>query len=135
MARRSRAIAWATSDQGPMAERMASTTLLRMARTQTAEPVIFRGGVIALVMVAQVTLSALAFSSLVDPSWIAGIYDDADYDDVVALATAGTGNVAPVILAVSRPSLLPLGRLLDCGDAAAPVRSASALHPRAPPTV
>lgn len=104
-----------------------------MARTQTAEPVIFRGGVIALAMIAQATLSALAFASPADPSWISGIYDDADSDDVGALVTAGTGNVAPVIPAVSRPSLLPLGRLLDCADTAAPVRFASALRPRAPP--
>jgi hypothetical protein len=104
-----------------------------MARTQTAEPLIFRVGVIALVMIAQAALSALAFASPADPSWISGIYDDADYDDLVALATAGPGNVAPVVPAVLRPSPLLLGRLLDCGETAALVRSTSALRPRAPP--
>ena len=88
---------------------------------------------IALVMIAQAALSAIAFASPADPSWISGIYDDADYDDLVALATAETGNVPPVVPAVFRPSPLLLGRLLDCGEPAALVCSASALRPRAPP--
>lgn len=104
-----------------------------MARAQFAESLIFRFGVIALVMIAQAILSAIAFASPADPSWISGIYDDADYDDVIALATAGTGSVAPAIPAVLRPSPLLWGRLPDCGEPAALVRSASALRSRAPP--
>lgn len=116
-----------------MADRLPRTTLQNMARTQFAEPLIFRVGVIALVMIAQASLSAIAFASPADPSWISGIYDDADYDDVVALAATGTGTVAPAMPALLRPSPLRLGRLPDCGEPAALVRSASALRPRAPP--
>lgn len=36
-------------------------------------------------------LVSLAYASPPDPTWIAGIYDSADYDDVVALLTDGTG--------------------------------------------
>ncbi len=36
-------------------------------------------------------LLPLAYASPPDPTWIAGIYDNADYDDVVALVTDGTG--------------------------------------------
>ena len=104
-----------------------------MARTQFAEPLVFRVGVIALVVITQAVLAAIAFASPADPSWISGIYDGADYDDVVALATAGTGSVAPAIPAVLRSSPLLFGRLPDCGEPAALVRSASALRPRAPP--
>ena len=84
-------------------------------------------------MIAQATLSALAFATPVDPSWIPGIYDDADYDDVITLAASATGNVpsvAPAVLAPGRPLI---GCLLDCGESAAPVRPASALRSRAPP--
>jgi hypothetical protein len=34
---------------------------------------------------------ALAYVSPPDPSWIAGIYDDRDYDDVVGMVTDATG--------------------------------------------
>src|SRR5215467_10545675 len=33
----------------------------------------------------------LAYASPPDPSWISGIYDDCDYDDVVGMVTDGTG--------------------------------------------
>lgn len=104
-----------------------------MARTQTAAPLIFRAGVIALVMVAQAALPALAFASPADPSWISGIYDDADYDDLVALATAETGSGVPVVPTVLRPRPLLWGHLLDGAGTVALVRSVSAPGPRAPP--
>jgi hypothetical protein len=104
-----------------------------MARTQAAGPLIWRVGVIALVLIAQAAISALAFASPADPSWISGIYDDADYDDLVALAAAGTGNTAPVVPTVLRPRPLLAGRLLDGGEPAAPVRPGSALRIRPPP--
>lgn len=104
-----------------------------MAGTQAAEPLIWRAGVIALVMIAQAALSALAFASPADPSWIFGIYDDADCDDLVALAAAETGNVAPVVPTVLRPSPRRAGRLADGGEPAALVRSGSALRIRPPP--
>ena len=103
-----------------------------MARTPTTEPLIVRIGVIAL-MIFPVGLSALAVASPVYPSWIPGIYDDADYDDVVALATPGTGNGAPVAPALLRPDPALIGHLLGCSKPAALVRSAPALSPRAPP--
>jgi hypothetical protein len=36
-------------------------------------------------------LVSFAYASPTDPTWIAGIYDNADYDDVVGLLTDGTG--------------------------------------------
>lgn len=112
---------------------MMATTLRCMMRTRTAESVILRIGLIALVVIAQAALSALAFASPANPSWIPGIYDNGDGDDVIGLAAAETGNLAPVVPAVLRPGPPLIGRLLDCGKRAAHVRSASALCPRAPP--
>ena len=43
------------------------------------------------VMVSIILTVPLAYASPPDPTWIPGLYDDADYDDVVGLATDGTG--------------------------------------------
>ena len=40
-------------------------------------------------------LPALAQVSPPDPSWVPGIYDDDDFDDVVTLVVMGTGNLLP----------------------------------------
>ena len=93
----------------------------------------FRSGLVALVMIAPVTLSALAFASPPDPSWIPGVYDDADYDDAVALVTSATGNVAPAVPAALRSGRPRIRCLLDFGETASLVGSASARRPRAPP--
>ena len=94
---------------------------------------IFRIGLIALVIIAQTTLSALAFASPPDPSWIPGVYDDADYDDVVTRVMSATGNVAPMAPAALRSGPPRIRCLLDFGETAALVGSASVLRPRAPP--
>ncbi|HYB41964.1 MAG TPA: hypothetical protein VEL75_09365 [Candidatus Methylomirabilis sp.] len=39
-------------------------------------------------------LAPMAYASPPDPSWIPGLYDGADYDDVVVLVTSGVGVVA-----------------------------------------
>ena len=36
---------------------------------------------------------ALAYASPPDPAWIRGIYDDADFDDVIVQVTSATGHV------------------------------------------
>lgn len=112
---------------------MTATTLRGMARTRTAESVISRIGLIALAVIAQAALSALAFASPADPSWIPGIYDGGDSDDVVGLAASETGHLTPALPAVLRPGPPLIGCLLDCDTPAAYVRPASALGPRAPP--
>jgi hypothetical protein len=43
------------------------------------------------------TLTALAYATPPDQSWLGGLYDDGDYDDVVSLATASMSvETAPV---------------------------------------
>ena len=51
-----------------------------------------------LVLAAGLALPTLAHASPPDPSWIPGVYDDADFDDVVTQVVSGTGNVTPGIL-------------------------------------
>ena len=50
-------------------------------------------------------LTPVAYASPLDPSWIGGVYDDADYDDVVVLVMSAVAAVTPSLLAA--PSLLP----------------------------
>jgi len=49
-------------------------------------------------LIALTTIIPLAYASPADPTWIAGIYDNADYDDVVSFLTdktdASSGQVA-----------------------------------------
>jgi hypothetical protein len=88
---------------------------------------------IALVVTLVSALPILAHASPPDPSWIPGIYDDADYDDVVTLVVSGTGHVAPGSLV---DLLLPprfAGRLLQASEAPPAAFGASAVQSRAPP--
>ena len=39
-----------------------------------------------------VSLAPLAYASPPDPGWIAGFWDNGDYDDVVLLATSSVGT-------------------------------------------
>ena len=48
------------------------------------------------IVLALILLPVIAFAIPVDPSWIAGIYDDADGDDIVSLVSeASAANTAP----------------------------------------
>jgi len=60
------------------------------------------------IVLALILLPVIAFAIPVDPSWIAGVYDDADGDDIVSLVyETSAANTAP-------PSHLgPLPRLLE----------------------
>src|SRR5260370_18203058 len=78
-------------------------------------------------------LTPLAYASPPDPSWIRGIYDDADYDDVVVLITSAAAVTAPVLV-VSIRLLPPLAVLApQRAKRAVPTRPFSSLQPRAPP--
>jgi len=57
------------------------------------------------IIAALILIAPIAFASPPDPAWIAGIYDDADGDDVVTLVYETAG-----IEGVSLGSVLPLSR-------------------------
>ncbi len=87
----------------------------------------------ALLPIACATLPILAHASPPDPSWIAGIYDDDDYDDVVILVESGTGSAAHWASADVPPLLRRLERLAPAPENAAATSCPSAVHSRAPP--
>jgi hypothetical protein len=96
---------------------------------------ISRGGLIILILVALATTSSLAYASPPDPSWIPGIYDDVDFDDVVGLATSETslvGAEGAVILRLVPPTTSPEAPRLESAIIRLPT---AALHVRAPPAL
>jgi hypothetical protein len=88
---------------------------------------------VALVLIGPiVALTPLAYSTPLDPSWICGIYDAADYDDVVVLITSEAGGVTPSLLPEFLQGLVVAGILQHTG-ARVPTATVSTLHSRAPP--
>src|SRR5215813_281649 len=67
------------------------------------------------IVVTLILIAPIAFASPPDPSWIAGIYDGADGDDVVALVYETAG-----VEAVSLGSILPLPRASNISLASGP---------------
>jgi hypothetical protein len=73
----------------------------------------------------------LAYASPVDASWIAGVYDAADFDEVVSAATAleSSAESGPAILFISFHFSAPL----VAAHLAASEASSWSLQSRAPP--
>jgi hypothetical protein len=80
-------------------------------------------------------LTTLAYASPPDPSWIAGLWDGGDHDDVVIRITASTGVVE------SSPrdeasSILPFNALRsETDDRRVSSHTSSVSHARAPPAL
>jgi hypothetical protein len=82
--------------------------------------------VIALLLVLIVGgLTPLAHATPVDPTWVAGFWDNGDFDDVVLLVCATAAAVHPA------PSLPDSGRVL-VGTLSAPDPGAPPVHVTAP---
>ena len=81
------------------------------------------------------SLSVLAYASPPDPSWVRGVYDDADFDDVVCLVLANAGLVDDSVPVEGRPDfVLTRAEVLSNDQSVAPF-SLSSPQPRAPPTI
>jgi hypothetical protein len=80
-----------------------------------------------------VVLTPMAWASPIDPSWIKGVYDGGDFDDVVTYLTSGTVAIPTLPVA----ELLPLLAFVPA-DVATDERLGASLplsshSPRAPP--
>ena len=89
--------------------------------------------VVGLALTLTSALPALAQASPPDPSWIPGIYDDADFDDVVGLVMQAAAVVGPANLTGLQlmPPLAAIAALLP--EQSPSSLSISTLHARAPP--
>ena len=92
-----------------------------------------RALLVAPLLFACATLPALAHASPPDPSWIAGIYDDADYDDVVTLVQSGAGGLAPAVPTDLAPIRRTVELLIPAPEKTTAALRPSAVHSRAPP--
>jgi hypothetical protein len=90
--------------------------------------------VLTLVLVAlMLSLAPLAYATPPDPTWISGIWDDDDFDDVVGYITSATGLPSDPVACDSRP--VPTSAVLKLSAFQAAVSAPrSASSPRAPPT-
>ena len=85
----------------------------------------------ALVLTSIAALPAMAHASPPDPIWIAGVYDDGDQDDLIALAawaTGATGAALDVHL-----TFFPVEDLSPVRDPAPAAGTPSPVRARAPP--
>jgi hypothetical protein len=87
-----------------------------------------------LILIAIASLTPLAHASPPDPTWVAGLWDDGDHDDVILLvcATAAAMHSAPPTLD-SRRAVVGVVTGLD--PDAPPFRAAAPVATRAPPRV
>jgi len=79
-----------------------------------------------------VTLTPLAHAGLPDPTWISGIWDGDDFDDVVGYITSAAGLLPHPVAGDLRPVARPV-RLCPLGFPAPVSAPRSASSPRAPP--
>ncbi len=79
------------------------------------------------------SLTAMAYASPPDPSWIKGVYDDADFDDVVVLITSGSGAVELAPVAELQPLLVAVTPVVESVTGPVPTPSLESAQPRAPP--
>ena len=88
---------------------------------------------VVLLLLAPVALPGLAHASPPDPTWIPGIHDDGDGDDVVSRIASGTGH--PPAAAPTSLSFIArlVARLTSTPERMPLALWASAAPPRAPP--
>ena len=95
----------------------------------------YRIALVPLLGLSLFTPVALAHASPPDETWQPGIYDDADFDDVILLITSLTGTTpdAPVALVIRAPATGALVALAVPGDL--PARLVLPDASRSPPSV
>ena len=86
-----------------------------------------------LLTVALATLTPLAHGSPPDPTWIAGLYDDADHDDAVLAVTASIASLDRQPLHDPRCVDSTVTSVLSVDESPHATPSLSSNHTRAPP--
>ena len=79
------------------------------------------------------TLRVLADANPPDPTWIAGFWDDADYDDVVILITSTSGIADANPFVEVKPLRVFIAAVTTDDHQPVPALASSLRHSRAPP--
>ena len=82
---------------------------------------------------ALLALVPAAHASPPDPSWIPGLYDNADFDDIVLLITSNLGATQPSMVWSVRPVASVIGLLTPMAAEPRPLFPRSSVLSRAPP--
>jgi hypothetical protein len=96
---------------------------------------VWLGGLVLVLVALMLTLTTLAYASPPDPTWIAGLYDDDDFDNVVEFITSSSGVAVALVLTDLCPVPNPIVLQLQPADGIVAFIPLSAFGPRAPPTV
>jgi len=75
----------------------------------------------------------LAYADPPDPTWIAGFWDDADFDDVIIRVTSTSSVSETGLLSALAPHWMPIGTLALAGDRPDPNPTVAPHRPRGPP--
>lgn len=92
-----------------------------------------RLAVVALLLWTLIGLLPLAYATPPDPSWVRGVYDDGDFDDVVSLITSTSAVVETPTPDAGVLGPLRFGEPLPPESVLGPAPEYSPLQPRAPP--
>jgi len=82
---------------------------------------------------AVVALAPAAHASPPDESWCGGLYDNADFDDVVLLITCNLGAVQPPLICSDRPAAPVVALVTPMAAGQRPLCSLASALGRAPP--
>jgi len=80
------------------------------------------------------SLSLLAHASPPDPPWVRGVFDDADFDDVVCFIVTNVGLVDDSVSVEGRPDFVLIATEIPRDDLSVAIFSLSPSQPRAPPS-
>jgi hypothetical protein len=80
-----------------------------------------------------VGLTPVAYAFPPDPSWLPGLYDDDDYDDVIAKVSSGVATVNVLPLYEAAPVVVPIARLVVRNESPPSILPASPYQIRGPP--
>jgi hypothetical protein len=103
-------------------------------RTQSRSPKALRHVLIPLLVVLTACLVPLAEASPPDQSWLGGLYDDADYDDVVVSVTSAVSAVESHSIHETGPVQTITERTIHVDESAPALPALSQQCSRAPPT-
>src|SRR5256885_12449310 len=89
-----------------------------------------------LLIMTALALMPAAYASPPDQTWIAGLYDNADFDDVVLLVTSNLGAVDPRVVPSSRPVATVISLVASADTLASPGSPlSSGSYPAPPPAL
>ena len=92
-----------------------------------------RAWLVVLLLGTLLTLPPCAYASPTDPTWIPGLYDDSDYDDVIVSITGAVTAVDSRIADASGLVTVCLGLITSSRRQLASARPLESLSTRAPP--